>query len=93
MSTIRQQMLDLLEKRACNARAISQQLGITEKEASTHMPHVQKTANRMGKTLKVLPARCLNCDYEFRSRKKFAKPGRCPQCKKQRIDPPVFRII
>ena len=93
MSTIRQQIIFLLEAKTGDARMISQSVGISEKDVYSHIPHIRKTVASMGKSLAVRPARCMNCGYEFETRKKISKPGRCPRCKKERIEPPVFEII
>jgi len=92
MSTIRKQITELLAEKECDARMISQQLGISEKEAYDHLPHIIRSVSAMGKTLIVSAPRCMNCGYEFKTRKKISKPGRCPVCKKERIEPPGFRI-
>lgn len=93
MSTIRQQIIALLEANTGDARMISQSLGLSEKEVTTHIPHIRKTVAAMGKSLVVMPARCITCGYEFETREKITKPGRCPRCKKERIDPPAFQIV
>ena len=92
MPTIRQQIIILLEAETGDARMISQRLRLSEKEVYNHIPHIRKTVASMGKLLIVTPARCINCGYEFETRKKISKPGRCPKCKKERIEPPGFRI-
>jgi predicted Zn-ribbon and HTH transcriptional regulator len=46
----------------------------------------------LGGRLQVLPAECLACGFIFRDRKRFTRPGTCPQCRATRIDPPAFRI-
>jgi len=92
MTTIRKQIISLLEQKEYGARSISQHLGIREKEVYDHIPHIMKTVSAMGKTLTVIAAQCNTCDYKFKKRKKVTKPGRCPICKNERIDPPRFRI-
>ena len=93
MSTIRQQIIHLLEAKTGDARMISQSLGVSEKDVYAHIFHIRKTVAAMGKSLVVTPARCISCGYEFETRKKITKPGRCPRCKKERIDPPAFQIV
>ena len=92
METIRKQIIELLEKEKCDARMISQRLGIREKEAYDHIPHIIRTVSAMGKTFTLTAAQCIVCGYEFKTRKKISKPGRCPVCKKERIEPPRFQI-
>jgi predicted Zn-ribbon and HTH transcriptional regulator len=92
MTTIRKQIISVLEHKECDARMISQQLGIREKEVYSHMPYIIRSVSAMGKALTLIAARCNACGYQFKDRKKTSKPGRCPKCKKERIDPPRFTI-
>ena len=92
MATIRKQIISLLEHKECDARAISQQLSIREKEVYDHVPHIIRSVSAQGKTLTVIPALCNTCGYKFKDRKRITKPGRCPKCKNERIDPPRFMI-
>lgn len=93
MNTLRQQIIDLLSEEKLNARDLSQMLSITEKEVYEHLDHIAKSVAQKGKKLVVSPCRCLSCSYEFESRKRFNKPGRCPQCKKGHISMAEFRIV
>jgi transcriptional regulator len=66
---------------------------ISEKDAYSHLPSIQKTIRHQGKQIKITPCYCLNCGYEFKNRKSFKKPGKCPECRQSRIEPAVFEII
>ena len=92
MSTIREQIISLLGEEACDARFVSQSLGISEKTVYDHMPHIIQTLSAQGKKLKIDPASCVSCGFEFKDRKRPTKPSRCPKCKNERIDPPKFRV-
>jgi hypothetical protein len=92
MASTRKQIIELLEKEECDARMISQKLGIREKEAYDHIPHIIRTVSATGKTFTLTAAQCIDCGYEFRDRKRASKPGRCPACKKERIESPRFSI-
>jgi transcriptional regulator len=92
MSTIREQIISLLGEEACDARFISQSLGISEKAVYDHMPHIIQTLSAQGKKFKITPASCVFCGFEFKDRKRPTKPSRCPKCKNERIDPPKFRV-
>ena len=92
MPTIRQQIIDLLCQGEYGAREISQQLGIREKEVYVHLPHVARTLNARDLDLEVLPSECLSCGYVFSKRKRFDKPGRCCQCKNERVTEPRFQV-
>lgn len=90
--TIRQEIAALLEEGPVTARDISQSLGIREKEALSHLPFIEKTLVHKNRRLCLDPYRCQACDFEFTERKRFSKPGRCPACKGERIEPAVFWI-
>jgi hypothetical protein len=92
MASIRKQIIELLEKKECDARMISQQLGIREKVVYDHIPHIIQTVSAMGKTFSLTAAQCIACGYQFRDRKRVSKPGRCPACRKERIESPRFKI-
>jgi predicted Zn-ribbon and HTH transcriptional regulator len=92
MSTIRQQIIGILEQGFCDARDLSQELRISEKEVYAHLPHVGKSVSQQGKKLHIEPARCMACGFVFTSRNRVTRPGRCPECKNQRIENPRFRV-
>ena len=85
-------MIELLEKKEMSAREISQTIGIREKEIYTHLPHISRSVNAKREKLIIIPAECLGCGYVFEKRKRFTRPSRCPQCKSEHIQNPVYRI-
>lgn len=93
MSTIRQQIIELLAEEEMNAREISQALSIMEREVYDHLQHIDRTLARQNKKLVLAPYRCLKCGYTFDNRKRWDRPGRCPVCKKTHISMAVFRIV
>ncbi len=74
------------------ARELSGAVGIPEKDVAEHLVHLEKSLKALGGKLQVLPAECLACGFVFRDRRRFTRPGACPQCRATRIDPPAFRI-
>ena len=93
MATIRQQIIDLLMEEELNARDLSQALSIMEREVYPHLEHIARSLARQGKKLIVSPCRCLKCGYTFEHRKRFSKPGRCPECRQGHISMAGFRIL
>ena len=93
MPTIRQQITDLLSQGEYDIRDLSQILGIQEKEIYLHLPHVAKSVASQKKKLRIRASACLACGYKFKDRKRFTKPGRCPGCKSERIQPPTYQIL
>jgi hypothetical protein len=93
MSTIRQQMIRLLSEGECTIKDLSQLLRISEREVYQHLPHVAKSAAAQNKTLGMPSFACQSCGFEFKNRKKFTRPSRCPQCRSERIGSPVYQIV
>jgi predicted Zn-ribbon and HTH transcriptional regulator len=85
-------MTDLLSDHGMTARDLSQTLGIREKEVYEHLAHITRSVSGQGKRLRILPFRCLACGFVFAERKRFTRPGRCPNCKKSHVEIPVYRI-
>ena len=92
MQTIRQMIVTLLSKHEMDARGLSQELGIREREVYTHLTHVARSVKAEKKKLIVYPSQCLICGYVFEERKRFTRPGRCPQCKKSHLTRPTFQV-
>lgn len=91
--TIRQEIISHLENTPLTARDISQAVGIMEKDVYHHLTFIEKTVRNYNQRIHVEPYYCLNCGFEFKKRKTFSKPGKCPGCKDGRIAPAVFRIV
>jgi predicted Zn-ribbon and HTH transcriptional regulator len=92
MGTIRQQIMDLLSQHALSAIDLSQELRIPEKEVYAHLPHIARSLSAQGKGLVIMPPRCLNCGYEFKHRKRYTRPGRCPKCRGTYLQRPLYEI-
>lgn len=91
--TLRQQIIDQLSEFEMSARDLSQAVRIPEKEVVLHLSHISKTAAAQGKRLIIRPFQCHSCEYTFKERKRFSRPGRCPRCKDTHIESPTFRIL
>ena len=92
MTTIRQQLIEILSDGEMTAIDLSQDVGIGEKEVYEHLPHIARSVASQGKKLVIAPARCLKCGYVFEGRKRFTRPGRCPKCRETYIQKPMFRV-
>lgn len=92
MKTIRQQIVTLLEAHALSSMELAQELGILEKEVVQHLGHVRQTVAATGRKLRIIPCRCRKCNYLFKERRRFSRPGRCPQCRNSFLEPPRFTI-
>ena len=92
MQTLRQQIIELLTGNEMNARELSRALGIREKEVVVHLSHIARSLKTKGRKLILQPSECLGCGYVFEDRRRFTRPGRCPQCRKSHLKSPVFHI-
>lgn len=88
--TIRQDIIELLEQGDMTIRDISQGVSITEKDVPHHLGSIEKSLKHKNKRLLISPCRCLACGFEFK--RSFKRPGKCPACRKGRIEPALFRI-
>jgi len=90
--TVRQKMISLLEGNVLSAKDISADVGVSEKEVYEHLEHIQRTSNRSAYAFVVTPAVCKKCSFVFRKREKLKKPGKCPVCRSESIEEPLFKI-
>jgi predicted Zn-ribbon and HTH transcriptional regulator len=88
--TIRRQLMRVLKEGVWDVRSLSQELRVAEKDVIAHLPHVQKSLAAEGRELVMRPAYCWACGFTFEGRQRFTRPGRCPQCRRTRIEPPAF---
>jgi predicted Zn-ribbon and HTH transcriptional regulator len=92
LPTIRQQIIDLLSQGEMDARELSREVGIREKEVCDHLAHIARSLAVKGKKLSIQPAQCVSCGYVFKDRQRYTRPGRCPRCKKSHLQSPAFYI-
>jgi len=91
--TIRQEIISHLENGPQTVRDISKSVGIMEKDVYHHLTFIEKTVRRQKKRIHVEPYYCLDCGFQFKNRKTFKKPSKCPGCKDGRIAPAVLSIV
>jgi predicted Zn-ribbon and HTH transcriptional regulator len=90
--TIRHEIMTVLEEQTLSAKEISGLVRISEKDVSEHLEHIERSAHKSGHHLTVMPAECLKCGFVFRKRERLKKPGRCPVCKGEKIQEPLFSM-
>jgi predicted Zn-ribbon and HTH transcriptional regulator len=90
--TIRQEIISVLEGKTLSAKDISADVRISEKEIYEHLEHIQRTINKSEHNFIVTPAECKKCGFIFRKRGKLKKPGRCPVCRGESIQEPLFSV-
>ncbi len=90
--TVRREIIALLEGQSFSAKEISGSVGISEKEIYAHLEHIGKTLERGNHQLVVDPAVCKKCGFIFKKREKMKKPGKCPLCRGESIEDPLFSM-
>ena len=90
--TLRQQIIELLEDGAMDARELSTLLGVKEKDIYDHLAHVERTATSNKRRFLIHPSHCIACGFRFEKRKRLTRPGKCPQCRSSRLSQPFFEI-
>lgn len=91
-ATVRGALLAELERGPATARALSARVGLPEKDVAGQLEHLARSLKAQGRRLVVEPAQCRRCGFPFEDRRRLSKPGRCPKCSAEQIDPPVFRL-
>jgi predicted Zn-ribbon and HTH transcriptional regulator len=66
---------------------LSGELGRPIKDIVDDLEHIRKSED-----VKVIWATCDKCEFVFEGRKKLTKPGKCPECRSERVAGPWFRI-
>lgn len=93
MKTIRQEIIDMLAGSApLRLMDIAQIFSLKEKEVCEHLEHISRSVKSRKQKLVIIAPECQACGFVFKNRSRFSKPGRCPECKSQRIQEPEFRL-
>ncbi|MFP4474568.1 MAG: transcriptional regulator [Desulfatibacillaceae bacterium] len=92
MKTLRQRLAAILSEEPATARDLAARLGLREKEVYSHLSHTARSVKARGGAFEVEPARCAACGFVFETRKRLSRPGRCPDCRSERIEDPVFHV-
>jgi len=89
--TIRQSIIEMLSQEALSTLDLSVKLGIKEKEISYHLEHIRSSIKP--KKFLIKPSYCKNCGFKFAKRDRLTPPSRCPRCKDEYIENPIFSIV
>jgi len=90
--TIRRRIAEAIEEQALSAKDISGSVGIPVKEVYEHLEHIHRTLLKKASHLTIIPAECKKCGFVFRKRARFSKPGKCPVCRSESIEEPLFSV-
>ncbi len=88
--TVRQEIVSLLMEETLSAREISARVRIPEKDVLEHLEHIRAATHDNGEKLRVVPAACRKCGFEFHKRERLARPCRCPVCHGEQIREPRY---
>jgi predicted Zn-ribbon and HTH transcriptional regulator len=91
--SLRRRIMALLREREMDARDLSQELGLKEKEIYEHLVHVEQSVAASRGRFVITPSQCLLCGYVFEDRRRLTRPSRCPQCRRSKLQNPSFRIL
>jgi len=91
MGTLRQSIIFVLKEQELTAKAISQAVGIREKEVYEHLAHISRSRFLGGKFI-LIPSTCRECGFVFKKRDRLTPPGKCFLCRSENITPPRFSI-
>lgn len=83
--TIRQQIIECMRAGPVSIDMMSAQIGLSEKQLQEHLENLHKQVK-----FRIIPARCVNCGFEFRKRRRTRKPGKCPGCRSTHIQAPLY---
>lgn len=89
--TVRQEIISALTGQTLSAKEISPMVKASEKEVYSHLEHIQKTIKKEH-ALIITPAECRKCGFVFIKRDRLRKPGKCPKCRSESIQQPLFSI-
>jgi predicted Zn-ribbon and HTH transcriptional regulator len=92
LDTTRHALIAELLQGPCSARDLSAAVSISEREVAMHLEHIRKSIAASGRHLAVVPAQCKKCGFVFVKREKLKRPGKCPVCKGESIQEPLFLI-
>jgi predicted Zn-ribbon and HTH transcriptional regulator len=91
--TPRQRIIDVITGTRLSSYQLAQMLGIPERQVEDHLVHVVKSIARDKAQRFILdPARCQDCDFVFRDRRRLTSPSRCPHCRSEGITAPRYGI-
>jgi transcriptional regulator len=92
--TPRQRIIDVLRREELGFEQLRRELEVPVRALEEDLRHVERSFRRGPERLRIEPARCLACGFIFRDRasRHLHAPGRCPQCRSERIADPRFHI-
>ncbi|WP_255197361.1 transcriptional regulator [Halorarius litoreus] len=90
--TTRQRIADHLRGEAMQAGSLATEFEITTESALAHVKHIaQSLDGNADERLLVAPPECHDCGFSAFD-DPANRPSRCPECKSESLEEPVFKI-
>lgn len=90
--TVRHEIMEILKGQTLSPKDISATVHISVKEVYEHLEHIQRSLIKREHHLAIIPAECKKCGFLFKKREKLKKPGKCPVCRSETIEEPLFSL-
>ena len=90
-ATTRERIAEYLRGQTAAAGTLANEFDITTDDAFEHVEHVAQSLEGSDEQLLVAPPECRDCGFAgFDDRAN--RPSRCPECRSEAIEEPLFRI-
>jgi hypothetical protein len=90
--TVRHEIIEALKGDPLSPEEISAAVHISVREVYEHLDHIRRSLANRTHHLVIMPAVCKKCGFIFRKREKLKKPGKCPVCRSETIEDPLFSL-
>jgi predicted Zn-ribbon and HTH transcriptional regulator len=89
--TRREEIFEILKKEKMSAQVIANLFKVELTEILDDLQHLARSV-RPAFELRMIPAYCKKCEFVFRERNKVKAPTKCPRCRSEWIQAPLFFI-
>ena len=90
-ATTRQRIAAYLGEQTAAPGVLANEFDITTETALSHVEHIAQSLEGSDEQLLVAPPECRDCGFNgFDDRAN--RPSRCPECRSEAIEEPLFRI-
>jgi transcriptional regulator len=90
-ATTRERIADYLRGQTAAAGTIANEFDIPTTSALSHVEHIAQSLDGTDEQLLAAPPECRDCGFSgFDDRAN--RPSRCPECRSESIEEPLFRI-
>ncbi|RJT08076.1 transcriptional regulator [Halococcus sp. IIIV-5B] len=90
-ATTRERIADYLRGRTAAAGTIANEFDIPTNDALSHVEHIAQSLDGTDEQLLAAPPECRDCGFAgFDDRAN--RPSRCPECRSESIEEPLFRV-